>query len=91
MRFWFYAAMALYVATLTIAASSVMTRRAAADPVPCEDMLARLRDTVASAKASDAGAAKIKELQDKGIERCNADDDQRADDFFTQALQILGK
>jgi len=27
----------------------------------------------------------------KGIERCNADDDKRADDFFAQAMAIMGK
>jgi len=88
MKYVLYGAMALYVATLAIAASSVMTRHAAADPAPCEDMLAKLRDAVTAAKPGDADAAKIKELEDKGIERCNADDDQRADDFFIQALQI---
>jgi len=64
---------------------------AAADEVPCEKMLADLRAALASAKPSDADAAKIKELEDKGIERCNADDDAHADEFFSQAMKILGK
>lgn len=61
------------------------------EPVPCEKMLADLRAALDKAKPSDADAAKIKELEDKGMERCNADDDQRADEFFTQALKILGQ
>lgn len=64
---------------------------AAAEEVPCEKMLADLRAALQSAKPSDADAAKIKELEDKGIERCNADDDAHADEFFTQAMKILGK
>ena len=92
MKFSLYAAAFLFVLTLAVAAISVMTQHAHADdPVPCEDMLTKLRDAVSTGKPADADAAKIKEFEDKGIERCNADDDQRADDFFTQALKILGK
>jgi hypothetical protein len=58
---------------------------------PCETMLKDLRATEASAKPNDADKAKISGLEAKGIERCNADDDKRADDFFAQALKILGK
>ena len=54
-------------------------------------MLNDVRTTQAAAKLSDADAAKVKALEDKGIERCNADDDKRADDFFTQALKLMGK
>jgi len=64
---------------------------AAADEVPCEKMLEDLRAALQTAKPSDADAAKIKELEDKGIERCNADDDEHADEFFTEAMKILGK
>ncbi|HNB27788.1 MAG TPA: hypothetical protein PLR41_12555 [Alphaproteobacteria bacterium] len=62
-----------------------------ADDVPCEDMLKDLRAAEQGATLGAADAAKIKELEDKGIERCNADDDARADEFFAQALKILGK
>ena len=62
-----------------------------AGPVPCEDMLKELRAALAGAKLSDADAATAKTLEDKGIERCNADDDKRADDFFGQAMKIAGK
>lgn len=62
-----------------------------AEDVPCEDMLKNLRAAESDAKLSDADAAKLKELEDKGIERCNADDDMHADEFFTKAMAILGK
>jgi hypothetical protein len=63
----------------------------AAQVVPCENMLKELRAAVQAAKLGDADAAKVKELEDKGIERCNADDDKRADDFFGQAMAIVKK
>lgn len=59
--------------------------------VPCEDALKDLRAAEATAKLSDADKAKVAELETKGVERCNADDDKRADDFFAQAMKILGK
>ena len=58
---------------------------------PCETVLKDLRATEAKAKLNDADKAKVKELEDKGIERCNADDDKRADEFFDQAMKIVGK
>ncbi len=35
--------------------------------------------------------ATVDELQAKGIEQCNADDDRRADGFLGDALAILNK
>ncbi|OWJ66187.1 hypothetical protein [Inquilinus limosus] len=64
---------------------------ARAATVPCEDMLKQLRAAEAAATPSDADKATVADLEAKGIERCNADDDKRADDFFAQALKILGK
>jgi hypothetical protein len=61
------------------------------DVVPCEDMLKDLRAAVGSATLNDADKAKVTDLQDKGIERCNADDDARADAFFADAMKLLGK
>jgi hypothetical protein len=76
----------------TILAGVVATPLAwSAQAVPCENMLKDLRAAVDAAKLSDADAAKVKELEDKGIERCNADDDKRADDFFSQAMKIVSK
>lgn len=74
-----------------VVALAALATAAMADEVPCEDMLAQLRVALQDAHPSDADTAKIKELEDKGIERCNADDDKHADEFFAQALKILGK
>jgi len=59
--------------------------------VPCEEMLGQLRAKEASAPAPDANKAAYEDLKTKGIERCNADDDKRADDFFMQAMDLLAK
>ncbi len=64
---------------------------ASAAPVPCEDMLKTLTETLKTAKLSDADMKAVTELQTKGTERCNADDDKRADAFFTDALKLAGK
>ena len=83
----------LGVAILVAAAAIIpgMFISASAEDVPCEDLLKDLRAAEDGAQISAGDAAKVKELEDKGIERCNADDDARADEFFTQALKILGK
>ena len=54
-------------------------------------MLVTLRDAVKTAKLNDADKAKVDELETKGVERCNADDDKRADAFFTDALKLTAK
>jgi len=76
----------LGVAILAIAAATTLV---AAEDVPCEKMLEDLRAALETAQPNEADAAKIKELEDKGIERCNADDDARADEFFSQAMEIV--
>ncbi len=64
----------------------------AQDVVPCEDMLQTVKDTVAAAtKLSDADKAKVVELQQKGLDRCKADDDANADKLFGEAMKLLGK
>jgi hypothetical protein len=57
-------------------------------PVPCEVTLKEVRDFNATATPSDQ--ARFDELLNKGIERCNADDDKRADVFFADALALMG-
>jgi 2-methylisocitrate lyase-like PEP mutase family enzyme len=64
---------------------------AATSPVPCEKSLSDLKAAVASAKLSDADAAKVTDLEGKGLERCKADDDAGADAFFADAMKLLGK
>ena len=79
------------ITTLSILVAFAAQPVRSAPAVPCEDMLKDLRAAVAGAKLSDADAVKVQELQDKGIERCNADDDKRADEIFTQALALVKK
>ena len=64
---------------------------ASAATAPCEDTLKTLRAAETAASLSDTDKTKVSELETKGIERCNADDDKRADDFFAQAMKIMGK
>ncbi|MCD7111504.1 hypothetical protein LRX75_20930 [Rhizobium sp. DKSPLA3] len=59
--------------------------------VPCEETLKDVRSARADAKLNDAGTAKVDELITKGIDRCNADDDNRANDFFKDAMTAMGK
>ncbi|SHF58777.1 hypothetical protein SAMN05444339_108118 [Loktanella atrilutea] len=62
--------------------SRIATTDANGRPLPCEVMLDQFRTTLAGATLADADRATIDTLQAKGTERCNADDDARADDFF---------
>ena len=63
----------------------------AAAAVPCEDVLATLKDAMAKAKLNDADAKAVASLKAKGEERCTAEDDRRADGFFNDALAIVTK
>jgi hypothetical protein len=60
-------------------------------PVPCEDLLKQLRDAVAATPPAETVKAAVSDLEAKGIERCNADDDKRADAFFAQAIGMVRK
>jgi hypothetical protein len=77
-----------WLAAVWVAASATVS---VAAPVPCEDSLKELRAALTDAKLADADMKAVKILEDKGIERCNADDDKRADGFFADAMKILGK
>ena len=81
---------ALAIALVTLALSSSVSSVFAAT-APCEDTLKTLRAAEAAATLSAADKAKVSELEAKGIERCNADDDKRADEFFAQAMKVMGK
>ncbi|QKD00968.1 hypothetical protein [Mesorhizobium loti] len=78
------------LAAVTLAASASIPSVHAAT-VPCEQTLKSLRAAEATATLSAADKTKVSELETKGIERCNADDDKRADDFFAQAMKVMGK
>ena len=60
-------------------------------PLPCEDMLATLAATLTTTTASDADKISAVDFQTKALERCNADDDTRADGYSAQALALLSK
>lgn len=54
-------------------------------PLPCEEMIGQLRTKL----GSNTAAPDVADLQAKALERCNADDDARADAFSAQALALL--
>lgn len=58
-------------------------------PLPCEVILDTFRTRMSSASLSATDLAKARDLQAKGTERCNADDDVRADDFLAQGLALM--
>lgn len=74
-----------------IIGTGLVSSYANAANVPCEVMLKDMRAAKASAKLSDADMAKVNDLETKGVERCNADDDARSDAFLTEAMKIMGK
>ncbi|TPJ62790.1 hypothetical protein [Mesorhizobium sp. B2-7-1] len=82
-----------FAAAFAFAATAIIVplASAVAAPTPCETALKDLRAAEAKATPNDADKNKVSELETKGIERCNADDDKRADDFFAQAMKILEK
>lgn len=54
-------------------------------PLPCEELIGQLQDRL-SGKTAPAAVA---DLQAKALERCNADDDMRANGFSAQALSLV--
>lgn len=79
----------LAAAVLTFASAGCFASFAYAAPVPCEDKLVELRAAMARATLSDDAIKPVKALEAEGVERCNADDDKRADAFFDDALKLL--
>jgi hypothetical protein len=75
----------------SILCSTLIAPAVADEPVPCEKMLDDLREAIKTATLNDSDKAAVAELEDRGIERCNADDDANADAFFAEALKIMGK
>ncbi len=59
--------------------------------LPCETMIADLRAALAGGALTDADAAAVTALEDKALERCNADDDSHADAFSAAALALVSK
>lgn len=69
--------------------SGVVTTDANGRTLPCEVMLETFRTTLATATLTDANRTAVDELQVKGTERCNADDDTRAADFLAQGIALM--
>ena len=57
--------------------------------LPCEDMLASLTTALATTTVTGAALTAASDFQTKALERCNADDDARADGFSAQAQALL--
>ena len=55
--------------------------------LPCETLLTQVADGLAASTLADVQP--VIDLQTKALERCNADDDTRADGFSAQALGLL--
>jgi hypothetical protein len=77
------------IALLTLLGAVLSSGAVRAAP-PCEDVLKELRAKLSTAHLVDNDKAKVDELVQKGIARCNADDDKHADEFFDQATAIIG-
>jgi hypothetical protein len=58
--------------------------------LPCEAMLEDLRSALSDGSIAASDKATATDLQAKATERCNADDDIRADAFTAQALALAG-
>lgn len=71
--------------------AGIATTDANGRALPCEVMLKDLAAQLTTAKPGANVLAKITDLQTKALERCNADDDARADGFSAQALALLAK
>jgi imidazole glycerol phosphate synthase subunit HisF len=78
-----------YLAIVVAAVTFPMMASAAA--VPCEDALKEMRATKASANLAPDVKSKVDALETKAVERCNADDDKRADGFLQDAMKQMGK
>lgn len=63
----------------------------AAAPRPCEDALKEMRAAKLTAKLSADDKTKVDALEAKAVERCNADDDRRADGFLEDAMKLMKK
>ncbi len=81
---------ALAIVLVTLLLAGTASPSLAASP-PCEDALKALRAAAARATPGVVDKSKVADLEAKGVERRSADDDKRADDFFAQAMTVVGK
>ena len=73
------------------AALTSFNAKAFAASDPCEERIEALRAEMLVTKINAADMELVKSLEAKSLERCNADDDKRADGFVDEAMKIMGK
>jgi hypothetical protein len=71
--------------------AGIATTDANGRALPCEVMLKDVAAQLTTAKLAPDELAQVTDFQTKALERCNADDDARADGFSAQALALLAK
>jgi hypothetical protein len=71
--------------------AGIATTDANGRALPCEVMLKDVAAQLTAAKLAVDVLAQVTDFQTKALERCNADDDARADGFSAQALALLAK
>ncbi|MDE1995824.1 MAG: hypothetical protein KGI75_25215 [Rhizobiaceae bacterium] len=86
----FKASRLVYIASVAAMVALPIAAHAAAVQ-PCEDALKEMRATKASANLTPDNKSKVDALEAKAVERCNADDDKRADAFLQDAMKLMGK
>lgn len=72
-----------------VMASGIAVTDEAGRALPCEVMLKDVAAGLATTTIAAADKASATDFQTKALERCNADDDSRADGFSAQALALL--
>lgn len=60
-------------------------------PLPCEDLIKKLRAAVEGEKIPQTQASAGQEILNKALERCNADDDTHANEFSAEGLALATK
>lgn len=74
---------------MLVKTNGIATTDANGRPLPCEVMLTDLTARLAHATLSTPDLDPVKALQTKATERCNADDDARADAFSAEAIALI--
>jgi hypothetical protein len=80
-----------YLIIAAFAAASFIPSIAHAADAPCEDSITALKGTIKTVAPKPDMMAKVQVLLDKALERCNADDDKRANGFTADAMKLMGK
>lgn len=68
--------------------SGIAVTDATGHPLPCEQLIKRLREVLDGGAMPQAAAAPGHDLLTKALERCNADDDAHANEFSAQGLAL---